>query len=322
MKPLHFIIAAALVVILIGSVLYPVIQDSEMGGKSIDVLIIDGQSNAEYGGIEVCNPAVLNEEYTEAPAHNVYYYGTSTAPANQWDWSHKWGYAWSAFHIHNAYNYTTDQWIIGGYEPILGNTLAEKSGNDTLVINMGIGARSIADLLPNGADANYSWTLLDRALNEISQDYKNINIAGVVWIQGETDGAQGTTVEQYKTSFVELMNGFKKYGANEFYLVATRDEYGGNASIAQDQLAQEYSNVIMATEITETFTIENGMLDANPIHYSQKGRDAISFAIRDQIIVPPETHNNEYGGLLLIIPVLFFIALIAMGARMILNGRD
>ena len=185
---------------------------------------------------------------------------------------------------------------------------------------MGIGARSIADLLPDGADGAYSWGVLDRALTEISPGYQHISMLGVVWIQGETDAAIGTTVEQYKASFLKLMDSFEKYGANEFYLVHTRDYYGGNASIAQDQLAEEYSNVLMATEITETFTIENGMLDANPIHYSQKGRDAIAFAIKDKILIP--TVTNPYEPLLMMIPLMFIIALVVLGGRIMLSARD
>lgn len=319
MKILHFALITVIVVTLVGSVLYPTIE-GEMEGNTLDVLIIDGQSNAEYGDTTVCDPAVLNEEYSEVPSHNIYYYGTSQQPANQWDWSHKWGYAWTAFHIHNAYDYNTHQWHIGGYEPILANTISEKSGHDVLVVNMGIGARSIADLLPDGADGAYSWGVLDRALKEISPGYQHISMVGVVWIQGETDAAIGTTVEQYKASFLKLMDSFEKYGANEFYLVHTRDYYGGDASIAQDQLAEEYSNVLMATEITETFTIENGMLDANPIHYSQKGRDAIAFAIKDKIIIP--TVTNPYEPLLMMIPFMCIIALVALGGSVMLSARD
>ena len=107
----------------------PVINDLEEV-KIANVLIIAGQSNAEYGDIHVCDPAELNAEYQEVPTHNLYYYGTSTQPANQWDWSHQYQYSWSAFHLHEMYG--TDAWKIGGYEPILGNHLSNANGHDTL----------------------------------------------------------------------------------------------------------------------------------------------------------------------------------------------
>lgn len=312
-------IVAVIVLVIVSSVMLVPLTD-ETNVKTLDVLIIDGQSNAEYGNTTVCDPEVLNQEYTAAPATNLYYYGTSTAPANQWDWSHQWGYSWTAFHIHNAYDYEDHEWIIGGYEPILGNTIAEKSGNDVLVVNMAIGARSIAQLLPDGADGDYSWGVLEHALDEISPGYQVINMVGVVWLQGETDNGLGTTVSQYKESFVELMNAFENYGADEFYLVATRDSYGGNASTAQDELAQEYSNVHMTTEITETFTIENGMLDSNPIHYSQKGRTAICNAIKDQIIIP-ETKDPVYE-LLSMVPVIVTAGIVLAVVGTVILRRD
>lgn len=305
MKLVNGILMGAVVVILVGALLVPVIDSSEPGAKTLDVLIIDGQSNAEYGAAPVCDPDVLNAEYDVAPAHSIYYYGTTTAPANQWDWSHQYNYAWTAFHVRNAYDYDAGEWIIGGYEPILGNTISQKSGNDVLVVNMAIGARTIEQLLPDGEDGEYSWGVLDRALAEM--DGYKIRMVGVVWIQGESDNA--TPVSDYKASFVELMDAFEEYGADQFYLVHTRDYYGGNANQAQDELAAEYSNVTMTTEITETFTVDNGMLDPNnPIHYSQSGRDAISFAIKDKIAIPTNG-SADYRVLLMAIPAIVIVAL-------------
>lgn len=315
-------VIAAVVVILLGATLYPAIESySDDSHNVIDVLIIDGQSNAEYGDSAVCNPTILNQEYEEVPSHNIYYYGTSSAPANHWDWSHKWGYAWAAFHIHNAYDYTNDKWKIGGYEPILGNTIAEKSGNDVLVINMAIGARTLSDLLPDGAYADYSWGVLDHALSQIKKTYDIIRMAGVVWIQGESD--KDTSVSDYKTSFIKLMSSFEKYGANEFYLVHTREYYGGNSCIAQDELASTYSNVYMTTDIAETFTVDNGMLDPNaPIHYSQKGRDAIAFAIKDQIIIPVNAPSDGIDPVLYVIPIIFIVGLALSFIRIVVGRND
>ena len=306
MRLIGGIIAGIVSLVVLTAVLLPITDGS--ADKTLDVLIIDGQSNAEYGDLSVCDPSVLNADYPDAPAHNIYYYGTSSAPANQWDWHTKWGYSWTAFHVYNAYDYNSHEWIIGGYEPILGNTISQKSGNDVLVVNMAIGARTIDDLLPDGADGDYSWGVLNHALDELSPGYGRVNMIGVVWIQGESDNS--TPVADYKESFVELMDSFEKYGASEFYLVHTRDYYGGNSNIAQDELAQEYPNVHMTTRITETFTVENGMLDpGNPIHYNQAGRDAISDAIKDKIIIPAAP-IDPVTELLQTIPMLVIAGLI------------
>lgn len=311
------VVVAAVVIILIGSLVYPAIQMVD-DDDVLEVLIIDGQSNAEYGS--ECDPAVLNADYDAVPTHKILYYGTDK-PANQWDWSTYYFKSWSAYHLHDAYDHSSNQWLIGGYEPILGNTIAEKSGHDVLVINMAIGARTIAQLLPNGADGDYSWGVLNHALDQARRDYDAINMVGVVWIQGESD--KDTSVDSYKESFEDLMDAFDDYGADEFYIVHTRDYYGGNANIAQNQLASQYDNVQIATDITETFTIENGMLNPDaPIHYSQQGRDAISFAIMDKIVVPEYSHQGGiYNGILWAIVAVLIIGVVMVAIRMISN-RD
>ena len=316
------IVAAAVAIIIISLLIVPagdMFKDDPP--NVLDVLIIDGQSNAEYGGLGECNPAVLNEEYNAIPQHNVLFYGTPTAPSNNWDWSVKWHYSWAQYHLHNAYDMSNHQWKIGGYEPILGNTLSTESGHDILVVNMAIGARTIAQLLPDGADGVYSWGVLDHALEQAGRDYDAFNMIGVVWIQGESD--KDTPVNDYKASFVELMDSFDNYDLDQFYIVHTRDYYGGNANIAQEELAEEYSNVQIVTDITETFTVENGMLNPDaPIHYSQSGRDAIAFDIVDKIIVPeydPGDGSNIYTIIVSVIIVLFLVAILL---RFITYQRD
>ena len=307
MKIIYAAVTVAVAILLISSVAIPAASLAD-DPKILDVLVIDGQSNAEYGGIDVCDPVELNQEYSEKPAHNILYYGTDSKPAYFWDWSHDLAYSWAAYHLHNAYDYDNDRWKIGGYEPILGNTISKKSGHDVLVVNMAIGATKIAELLPDGGITGvYSWTLLNHALEQANKRYDGLNMVGVVWAQGEGDAS--TPVNDYKSSFRTLMASFDKYGLDDFYIIKTREYYGGNACTAQAQLAAEYSNVMIATDITETFTIENGMLDDNPIHYSQKGRTAISNAIKNKIVVP-EYHGitNQYDVLLGAVITMMFLA--------------
>lgn len=203
MKIQEKITAVVIGVVLIVCVLIPICNlDNSYAPNELDVIIIDGQSNGEYGDTFVCDPSVVNEVYDKKPSYNLWYYGTSTAPPNEWWWRYDLNQSWDQYRLYKMYR--NNQWMIGGYEPILANILSERSQNDVLVINMSIGARSIDMLLPDGADAEYSWGVLDRALDLAKDKYSRINMAGVVWIQGESD--KDTPVEQYKSSFVELMD--------------------------------------------------------------------------------------------------------------------
>lgn len=312
MKNNDKIIGAIVGIILVVCVLIPICTISESGsGTELDVIIIDGQSNGEYGDTFVCDPTVVNNVYDVTPSHNLWYYGTSTAPPNEWWWSHDYNNSWDQYRLYKMYR--DNHWIIGGYEPILANSLSERSGNDVLVINMSIGARTIEMLLPDGADAEYTWGVLDRALDLAKERYSKINMAGVVWIQGEGD--KDTPVNDYISDFEKLMGAFSEYGANDFYIVHTRDYFGGNANIAQEQLAQMYDNVEIATYITESFTLTNGTLASNAdIHYSQIGRNAIALSIADKIVVPDVGPNVSDNGIvktiIYVIPVISLIGIL------------
>ena len=91
--------------------------------------------------------------------------------------------------------------------------------------------------------------------------------------------------------------------------------------VSKEEIAAEDPNVMMATYITDTFTEENGMLDSNPIHYSQKGRTAIALAIEDKITVPTPSDNNGQN-LLFIVPILLIVAILIMAARALFYNRD
>ena len=316
-KLLGLIIVAALVVIL----LIPTVTESN-DDKILNVLVIDGQSNAEYGDSYVCNAVDLNAEYMDVPDHNLYYLGTDTTPGNLWQWQTTYNMSWAGYHLEPMYNYSTSQWIIGGYEPILGNSIASRSGNDTLIVNMGVGARTIAQLLPDGDSGAYSWGVLDRAVALAEYAGYTINMIGVVWIQGEAD--KDTAVDSYVQSFTTLESAFSDRGLNRIYIVHTRDTYGGNANTAQEQIAASNPDVEIATYITDTFTQDNGMLASNAdIHYSQKGRTTIAEAIETKITVPEVKSSNDHiEQIEMILPLIVLAGIVLSVIRLAIDRRD
>lgn len=304
MSPIKLIITLALSLILITSLVVPTIEGT-MDPAELDVIIIDGQSNAEYStNVARTNAGIID---LPSPTHKLMYYGTANYA------EHYPGFDNAEIWEMNRNN----QWMIGGLEPYLAYVYSERSGHDVLTINVARGAMSISWLAPSGEGGEYAAEVITDALNKIS-GYRFVNMVGWVMLQGEHDKTMA--VDTYKSYFLELADYFDSIGASQCYIGATREYYGGNATIAQKELSMEYSNIHLVTEISETFTEANGMLvSGDPIHYSQKGRNVMATELANGMGITD--HGNT--DLLKVIPVMLLAALLLMAAGYIgLRSRD
>ena len=279
------VVMIALVVIVVAvASLVPIIsnpKDSKDG--SLDVIVIAGQSNAEYTE-ERCDISLFNELYSEEPVKNLYFCGIDgDTPVNYWN-TNGLDMTSGGFSICSMWD---DNWVIGGYEPILANDLAKKTGNDILVINTGVGGKKISELIPGSVFGDYGFRLINTAISKVSSSYSTINFDYWVWIQGEAD--YNTDIDQYIDDFKLLQNEFKKYECEHCVIVNTRETWGGNANVAQGKISECDSNVDLVAKINESFSLEEGghLLDepgAYGIHYSCKGRVVIANDIVSVIV--------------------------------------
>ena len=292
------IVAIAVACIMLTMVLMPVIEDAEHGPAALDVIIIDGQSNAEYSTSAArVNPAKID---LPIPDHRLLYYGTETA-AN---------YLYGNVPSTGIYEMNRDgYWVIGGIEATLAYYYSQRSDHDVLTINVAVGAQSITKLAPEGTYWEKGAACISEALSMIS-GYSRINMVGWIMMQGEAD--KNMAIDTYKEHFMDLSEYFDSIGASQCYIVKTREYYGGNATIAQSELVEEYDNIHMATTITDTFTEANGMLvSGDPIHYSQLGRNAVGQALGEYIEVYELPGNEILSSIPVIIAVGIVIAVIA-----------
>ena len=306
MNPIKTILVVAIALIMTVYIVYPLVENPDTYSNSLDVIIIDGQSNAEYStSLNRTNPVLID---LPVPDHKLLYYGTETAANNIYTGSPSTG----------IYEMNRDgYWKIGGIEPTLAYYYSQQTGHDLLTINVAVGGQSITKLSPDGIYWQSGSECIADALSMIS-GYSHINMIGWVMMQGEADKTMA--VDTYKEHFMELADYFKSIGANECYLVKTRDYYGGNATIAQAELVQEYDFIHMATEVTDTFTEANGLLvNSDPIHYSQLGRNVVGKALGEYI-----AEDNEIPGqsIMFLIPVVLVIGIILVAARIVLANRD
>lgn len=247
-------------------------------GKAIDVVVIAGQSNAEYDE-ERCNVEILNADYnSEYSGHNLFFYGTSEAPPSFWDDT-----TWNNLSVRSLWDYGRNKWIIGGYEPVIANEISKKTNHDVLVINIAVGGRTVVELSPGNICGDYGYAIVDKALNDIRPSYDAVNCLCWIWIQGESDWYQ--SVDYYLSNFGKIDKKMQDFGFDKCIFVHTRTMFGGNTIVAQEQLCRENNRFITVATFTETFSLESGELleEYDTIHYSEKGRIKIAYSIVDGI---------------------------------------
>lgn len=294
------IIAIILAVVILTGVAIPFIGNAEKDYRNdiVDVFVIDGQSNAEDWGSFA---SVINTEYDAKPVRNIYYYGSPTSTTHYNDSSQ----------IAGTYGiqpmYSTDHWVIGGYGPILCNEYAKKNNHDVCYINIGYSGQSITTLIPTGAVGTWGFNVVDSALSDLRERYNDLNMIGWIWAQGEADKTMST--DTYITNFDKIQSKFDSYGFDECYIVHTRESYGGNATIAQNQIAESDKDVTMTCLFTENFTVANGELYSDgPIHYTQKGRIEIAKELAS--VIPISQTNTPVISVMSVLPILLVMVII------------
>lgn len=289
MKAFAAIVTVIVSAVILITVVYPIVDNPD-GRNTLDVIIIDGQSNAEYN--QYCNKYLVD---LPVPDNMLMYYGTESA-ANSYPGTSSTG----IYDMCRGGN-----WQIGGIEPALAYYYSLQTDNPVLTINVARGAMSISWLASEDEGLGYAKDIIDTALGKIHGYH--VRMAGWVMLQGEADKAMD--VETYKEYFIELYDYFDSIGADQCYLVKTRDQYGGNSVIAQEELCEEYANIHMATTITDSFADDSGLVvPQGPIHYTQLGRNVIGEAVADYMAgyIPDAPANS----LLRAIPAIIAVGLI------------
>lgn len=243
----------------------------------LDVFVLTGQSNAAY-----YNPARYDPA-TAAPIPalgDAYYYGTETAPVAYVD------------------NFTPDSTFglfqmtnldgsakIGNIELPFAGQYTKETGHKVLVVNGARSGTSITTLIPGGNVFGFMQTAFSDATSKISDQYYTVSYKGYMWIQGETD--KNMDVSLYKQYFLDIYRSlsgqdlahvFSEHALPICAISKVRAVDGTNPSAAQIELAEENAGIYLATSISDQFTISNGLMISDNVHYSQLGDNAIGKA--------------------------------------------
>lgn len=268
----------------------------------LDLILIWGQSNASYRN------AVVSEAIN--PGLNAgYYFGQddqlgSAAGEGETDPA-----------TCDFYTLVDDDGAlrIGDMGPALAKAYHEKTGHKAYLVNAAIGNKWILLFIPYEQMWTYCDNIVSAAINAVDLSKFDLHLVGYVWSQGEANASN--SVLDYKTWFMMSYNSMASgvlsgHVFDKVFIIETKPQDGGNATIAQRELAAEYDGVYMGSTAPESFTVENGLMGTDGLHYSQLGKNIIGTQVGGVIgdtVSPPTT---DYSSLLYTIPVVILAALL------------
>ena len=239
----------------------------------LDVYLFLGQSNAaNWAGV------VPLEASPVAKLGTAYYFGTSWHQSNK-----NLGVEISDYSMRSMVS-TSGVAKIGGIDEPFGAEYYKLSNHKIYVVNGAIGGTSITTWVPGGTSYEYAQDLFEAAWAQIDLTHFVPTIKSYIWIQGESDIS--TSVANYKEKFMSmhdtLIDGtFTDIGAFDSALISLTQ--APNPSTAQRELAEEYSTITIVTDAAQSFTIENGYLLSDGLHYTQAGRNLLGVIFAEYV---------------------------------------
>ena len=308
MKVVPVVVAVLVVASLFGTLVWA--TDSE--DEKLDVLIVGGQSNT-YATSQIDAGTA-----TPVPVSGTgYYFGTESAPT----------YA-SSISLADCEMRDLNKGgsaAIGGVYPAFAAKYVEETGRKIYLIDTGLSGQTVYTFLPGSVNWQYVADVIAAGIAAIPSDY-DVNVLGYLWIQGEGDSSTVTTT--YETRMIQLHEAYNDgrlvVNLPTCFIVKVRDtiESGTvcNAAPAQTYLAEHVDGFVMATTLADTFTVDNGMVGSDDLHYTQVGCNALGASAAETVSDYAPT-TADYSLLLTAIPIIVLIGAVIVIGRWVLT-RD
>lgn len=318
MSTIKLIAGVVVGTILTVTLLIPVIMDYSDGeNDSIYAFVIMGQSNAAYNNNVDVSVVNSDGDLTVQPANVSYFFGYNQTSPIKYNANHNLLKTAGLFPITDGTHF-----LIGGYEAPFSSIFYEKTGQKCMIINVGWDGQSVEMFQPGNEGYAYANDAVTEAISQATGMGFNVKYGGILWSQGEANRLD--SVDDYEKWFTNVWKGVQKWGFDSLLISQTRSGQGGNASIAQEDLAQKIDGVYMATQVSNTFTIENGLMQTDNMHYTQAGRIIIAEDWADYYIdnlyeAPAESNgaiDNLFGAIPYIIIAAMIIACAGIAIKM------
>lgn len=241
------------------------IDEYVVNKANLDVFLFAGQSNIAYRWYP--EKDTINPPNPVCSIGTAYYFGTSVP--------YHTGIELNECSIHDITEYSG----IGRLEMPFSAEYYKLTGHKVLTINSAVGGKSVTNYQPGATMYVRTVDAWELALSMVDRSVFNVSIGGLIWCQGEADTYE--TIDWYKTRFNAMFDAFKTLDEpiTKCYIDLIRPIRGMNSYLAQIELSEENDDIYLATDISSTFTIENGCLFYDDVHYTQKGQNLIGVAL-------------------------------------------
>lgn len=277
----------------------------------IDVYYVNGQSNATY--TEVL-PQTDPSQATPYPAPGV---GHVIIPPK-------------SFYAMQPLFSSEGEHLIGNMCPSFIANYYENTGHKVLYIQGGLAGRSILTFQPGEPMYNRTVAvetgIFETGLLSDTDHYKlGKNI--MIWIQGEADDAYMSASEYYD----KFTNFWESYQLTahpfDYCLISMLPENFPIIREADAALIHDRSDMYLGADIAKTFTVSNGLMYSDGLHYTQEGRNVLGAALADSATEyythqKTSSYNPELENFLKIIPLFFFAAILVGIVRIFTSSRN
>lgn len=281
------------------------------------VFLLWGQSNSMYLNAD---PDQVNEDCAPLKTR-AYFYGIDTEEAYRPIISWKSGS--TAVYPENGIFLPTcapdGKYLIGNIEAPFSSVYCDNLSNyRPYIINAGVGGMSLQSFLPGTIYNTNTHNIWNRAIDQIDETKFNVHYAG--WIMSQGEANSHTPIDTYIEYFDEVTADIAdSFDLTKGVIIQTRD---GNAREAQEIIASTHSNVIIGSSASASFTVANGYLAEDGVHYTQKGDDIVGQESARAWLSFTQPAVVDYKGLLTVIVPLLIIAVVVTSARILLRARD
>lgn len=205
-------------------------------------------------------------------------------------------------------------------------TVNNLTGHKVYFICGGWGDRTVSTFEPGGTTWTYMKKTVNEAMEAIDADLFDVNTCYYCWIQGEAD--KNTAIEDYIESFRivndAIQSGELGYTFSHCF-ISQINAYWGNPTIALAEIAETFPNVTMGSSAPYDFTVGNGLMGSDRIHYSQLGDNVVGVDLGMACAELRNANPSNPPGLLGMAPIILGIAVGVLGVTIafrLIAGRD